>query len=52
MGRLKKNNDEKKIKITVSVDREFYYKIKDNLLKPSRLINQLLKEYYGKKNMY
>jgi hypothetical protein len=48
MGRPIKSQEEKKIKIGISIDRELYKKIKNNNLKPSRVIEQLLREHYGK----
>lgn len=48
MGRLKKNEDEKKIKISISIKRELYFKIKINNDKPSRIIEKLLKDHYDK----
>lgn len=47
MGRPKKTTDEKKIKVSISLDRELYNKIKLDNLKPSRILERLLKEYYG-----
>ena len=41
------NQEEKKIKIGISIDRELYKKIKDENLKPSRVIEKLLREHYG-----
>jgi hypothetical protein len=47
MGRPIKTQEEKKIKIGISIDRELYKKIKDENLKPSRIIEKLLREHYG-----
>ena len=47
MGRPIKLQEEKKIKIGISISKELYKKIKDENLKPSRVIEQLLREYYG-----
>jgi hypothetical protein len=47
MGRPKKRADEKKIKVSVSLDRNLYNKIKLDNLKPSRIIEKLIREYYG-----
>jgi hypothetical protein len=47
MGRPKKRTDEKKIKVSVSLDRNLYNKIKLDNLKPSRIIEKLIREYYG-----
>ena len=46
MGRPKKRADEKKIKVSVSLDRNLYNKIKLDNLKPSRIIEKLIREYY------
>ena len=47
MGRPIKTQEEKKIKIVISIDRELYKKIKNENLKPSRVIEKLLREHYG-----
>jgi hypothetical protein len=47
MGRPKKNTEEKKVKVSISLDRELFNKIKLDNLKPSRILEKLLKEYYG-----
>jgi post-segregation antitoxin (ccd killing protein) len=46
MGRPSKPEQEKKVKISISVDKNLYEKIKSDNLKPSRIIERLLKEYY------
>ena len=51
MGRPKKNENDKKIKIGITIDRELYYQIKKDKLMPSRIIEKLVKDYYGKKNL-
>jgi hypothetical protein len=51
MGRLKKNKEEKKVKVSISLDRILYNKIKDEKLMPSRIIEKLVRDYYGNKNM-
>lgn len=51
MGRPKKDYNDTKIKISISLDRGIYYKIKEDNEKPSRIIEKLLKEYYGNKNL-
>lgn len=48
MGRPKKDTNDKKIKVSISLDRELYDKIKLDNFKPSRIIEKLIKEYYGK----
>lgn len=47
MGRPKKDTNDKKIKVSISLDRELYDKIKSDNFKPSRIIEKLVKEYYG-----
>lgn len=51
MGRPKKTIDEKKVKVSISLDRNLYNKIKLDNLKPSRIIEKLVKEYYGNKDL-
>ena len=47
MGRPKKDTDDKKIKVSISLDRELYDKIKSDNFKPSRIIEKLVRKYYG-----
>jgi hypothetical protein len=47
MGRPKKNTEQKKVKVSITLDRELFNKIKLDNLKPSRILEKLLKEYYG-----
>jgi len=51
MGRTKKNKEEKKVKVSISIDRELYNKIKEEKLMPSRIIEKLVRNYYGNKNL-
>jgi len=51
MGRPKKLNEDKKIKVSISIDRILYLKIKKDNVMPSRIIEKLVKEYYGNKNL-
>jgi len=51
MGRPKKNKEEKKIKVSISLDRVLYNKIKEEKIMPSRMIEKLVREYYGNKNL-
>jgi hypothetical protein len=46
MGRLKKNNEEKKIKISISIDRTIYFKMKTEKKIISREIEKIIKKYY------
>lgn len=47
MGRPKKEDNQKKIKVSISLDRNLYEKIKLDNFKPSRIIENLIKNYYG-----
>jgi hypothetical protein len=51
MGRPKKPTDEKKIKVSISLDRKLYFRIKVDNLKPSRIIEKLVEDYYGTKDL-
>ena len=51
MGRLKKNKEEKKVKVSISLDRILYYKIKEEKIMVSRIIENLVREYYGNKDL-
>jgi hypothetical protein len=51
MGRPKKNKNDKKIKIGITIDRELYSLIKKDNLMPSRIIEKLVREYYENKNL-
>ena len=48
MGRPKKETDNKKVKISISLDRNLYKMIKLDNLKPSRIIENLIRSYYEK----
>jgi hypothetical protein len=52
MGRPKKTTDEKKIKVSISLDKNLYDKIKLDNLKPSRIIEKLVREFYGNKGLW
>ena len=51
MGRPKKKKEEKKIKVSISLNRELYFKIKEEKIMPSRIIEKLIRDYYGNKNL-
>ena len=51
MGRPKKTEKEKKIKIGISIDRELFNQLKKDKIIPSRFFDKKLKEYYGEKNL-
>lgn len=49
MGRNKKNIDDLKVKISISINKNVYNKIIDENKKPSQIIEKLLiSHYYGK----
>jgi hypothetical protein len=43
--------DERKIKISISLNRELYSLIKKDKVMPSRIIEDLIRQYYGNKNL-
>jgi len=51
MGRLKKEEKEKKIKIGISLDRKLYNFIMKNGGKRSRIIEKIIREYCEKKDL-
>jgi post-segregation antitoxin (ccd killing protein) len=51
MGRPKKEEINKKVKIGITIDRDLYKRIKDDKLKPSRIIEKLVRDYYGNKDL-
>lgn len=51
MGRPKKIEEDKKIKIGISVDRMLLCKLKKDGFNPSKFFDKKLKEYYGKKSL-
>jgi hypothetical protein len=52
MGRPKKQEKDCKIKFGISLDRELFDRMAKDKTKKSSLINKLLREHYGKKNLY
>ena len=52
MGRRRKDENEKKIKFGISINRLLYQKMKSENIKPSRIIEKLLGEYYENKKMH
>ena len=46
-----KKDDEKKSKISITIDREIDNKMNEEMVNKSKLIEKLLKEYYGKKSL-
>lgn len=51
MGRPKKEEKDKKIKIGITLDRRLFLLIKKDNLKPSRIIEKLVRDYYGNKDL-
>jgi hypothetical protein len=51
MGRKKKQIEERKVKFGISLDRLLFDKMVQQKVKKSSLINMLLKDYYGNKDM-
>lgn len=49
--KLRKKEKDKKVKFTICVDPVIYQKMEDAMIKKSRLIETLLKDYYGKESM-
>jgi hypothetical protein len=51
MGRKSKLDNNKKIKFGISLDRDLFSRMVVEKIKKSTLINELLKEYYEKKDL-
>jgi hypothetical protein len=51
MGRPSKKEEEKKIKISISLDTQLYRLMMKNGGKVSRIIEDIIKEYYGNKSL-
>jgi hypothetical protein len=51
MGRPTKDYNDKKISISICLEKGVYYRMKNDGEKPSRIIEKLLKEYYGNKDL-
>ena len=51
MGRPSKKEEDKKIKIGISLDRELYNTIMKDGGKVSRIIEKIIKEYCGNNNL-
>jgi metal-responsive CopG/Arc/MetJ family transcriptional regulator len=49
--RQRKNEEDKKIKFSISLDPKLFKKMDNEMVNKSRLIENLLKEYYGNKNL-
>ena len=46
-----KNPEDRKVKISVTLSPDLNKKLEDELINKSRLIEKLLREYYGKKDL-
>jgi hypothetical protein len=51
MGRKQKLEEERKVKFGISLDRDLFDRMVKEKVKKSTLLNKLLKEYYGKKDL-
>jgi len=51
MARPTKLEQDRKVKFGISLDRELFERMVKDKTKKSSLINKLLKEYYGKKDL-
>ena len=51
MGRPKKEEQDKKIKIGISIDRKLFYTMMKDGGKVSRIIENIIREYYGNKDL-
>jgi hypothetical protein len=51
MGRPTKLEEERKVKFGISLDRDLFDRMVKEKIKKSTLLNTLLKEYYGKKDL-
>jgi hypothetical protein len=49
--RQKLNKEEKRVKISITLSPKINKKMEDNLINKSKLIEKLLIEYYGDKNL-
>lgn len=46
-----KKEEDKKVKISITLDYKLNKRIDDDLINKSRLIEKLIREYYGKKDV-
>jgi hypothetical protein len=51
IGRPKKNDKDKKVKYGISIDRFLFDKMKNEEVSVSKFIQNLVKDYYEKKNI-
>jgi hypothetical protein len=50
-GRPKKDEEDKKVKYGISIDRFLFDKMKDEEISVSKFIQKLVKEHYDKKSL-
>ena len=51
MGRPKKEENDKKIKVGICMDRLLYIELMKNGGRVSQIIEKIIREYYGNKNL-
>ncbi len=51
MSKQFKKEEDKKIKISITIDKKLNKRIEDDLINKSRLIEKLVKEHYEKKDL-
>jgi hypothetical protein len=51
MGRPKKEEKDKKIKVGICMDKQLYKKVMKNGGKVSQIIESIIREYYGDKDL-
>ena len=51
MGRPKKEENDKKIKVGICMDRQLYIELMKNGGRVSQIIEKIIREYYGNKNL-
>jgi hypothetical protein len=49
--KIRKLTEDKKVKISITLSPDINKKLEDELINKSKLIEKLLKEYYGNKNL-
>jgi hypothetical protein len=49
--KVRKKDNEKKIKFTICIDPKIHKKMDEELINKSKLIEKLLKEFYDKKDL-
>ena len=51
MGRPKKEEKDKKIKVGICMDKQLYKNVMKNGVKVSQIIESIIREYYGDKDL-